>query len=135
MSYKRAVNKIIVLSGFNSTSEKKGIAKGFLATKREKIIDYEFSVIFYIDNDYYGDKISNCINVQDISDCKDIEREILFQAFIFYLVEKVNINIKKKEADIYLKTIKKTHILEEEMKKEKKTIEYDKKNKMLIISD
>ena len=120
LSYKRAVNKIIVLSGFNSTSEKKGIAKGFLATKREKIIDYEFSVIFYIDNDYYGDKISNCINVQDISDCKDIEREILFQAFIFYLVEKVNININKKEADIYLKTIKKTHILEEEMKKEKK---------------
>ena len=88
--------------------------------------------MFYIDNDYYDNKFSNCINVQKIAQYN--EKEILFQAFTFYLVKKVKIDMQKKEADIYLKTIRKTHILEEEMKKGK-SFEYDKKNKMLIISD
>lgn len=132
LPYQRAVDKIIVFTGFTSTSEEYGSAEGW-AKRRESSKDKQFSVMFYIDNDYYDNKFSNCINVQKIAQYND-EKEILFQAFTFYLVKKVKIDMQKKEADIYLKTIRKTHILEEEMKKGK-SFEYDKKNKMLIISD
>ncbi len=131
LPYQRAVDKIIVFTGFTSTSERNDFAEGW-AERRESSKDKQFSVMFYIDNDYYDNKFSNCINVQKIAQYN--EKEILFQAFTFYLVKKVKIDMQKKEADIYLKTIRKTHILEEEMKKGK-SFEYDKKNKMLIISD
>ena len=43
----------------------------------------------------------------------------MFQPFSFYYVEKVDINLSKYTADIYLETMGKTEIFEENLVKEK----------------
>ena len=56
-----------------------------------------------------------------------MEREILFQPFSFFCVEKVDINLNEKTADIYLKTIGKKIILEKEIKKRKRNCIWSKR--------
>ena len=56
----------------------------------------------------------------------------MFQAFSFYYVDSVQINIDKKNASIYLKTIGKKCILEKEIKSGK-DIEYDKKDNIIKV--
>ena len=60
--------------------------------------------------------ISNGINVQEEAVFKK-EREILYQPFSFYFVRDVQIDYTNCSADIYLETIGKTEILEEQIKK------------------
>ena len=58
-------------------------------------------------------------------------RNFISSIFIF-LVEEVKINLNEKKAEIYLKTIGKKTILEEEIKKGKE-IEFNKKEEIIEI--
>ena len=72
---------------------------------------------------------SNGIDIQDIS-LRKTEQEILYQPFSFYIVTDVRIDIKKREAYIYLKTIGKKEILEEKIR-EGKNIRYNEQENII----
>ena len=136
LPYIRAVGKVILLSSFTSTSENELTARNFSGRdhaknqfKNNKI----FSVIYIIHNNYKNNWVSNGINVQNESAYK-IEKEILYQPFSFYLVKKVNIDIKNYIADIYLETVGKKEILEEKIKKGK-SIEYNKSAQIMEVKN
>ena len=63
---------------------------------------------------------------------KEKENLNLFLPFTFYYVRDVEINIQRYTADIYLETIGKTEILEEEIKMGKK-FEYNAKENIVQI--
>ena len=119
IAYERVKNKIIIFSSFTSMSESEDVVKRTFAYKRK----YYFSVIFYIKNLHKDKWISSGINIQQISN-KKYEKEIIFQPFSFYRVIDVEINIKNYEAKIYLETIGKKEILEEEIKDHNHIIKY-----------
>ena len=126
LPYERARGKIIVLTSFTSTSENKDKALHFAKRKNSKDLykkNLLFSVMYIIKNIWEFYYIPNGINIQNISDYAK-EKEVLFQPFSFYYVEKVDINLSKFTADIYLETIGKTAIFEEKLK-EGKEIFYD----------
>ena len=133
LAYQRAKGKVIILSAFTSSSELKEFAVDW-SGRNDSVKNYEgrFSVIFYIKNIWNKNWISNGINVQDLSDYTATEKEILFQPFTFCLVKDVKFDLKKYTADIYLETVGKTKILEDEIKKGKK-ITYDKNLKIIKI--
>ena len=131
LPYERAINKVILLSAFTSTSEDEETAREF--SGRETAVEqYEtnklFSVIFHITNNYNENWIPNGINVQEEAEYE--EKEILFQPFSFYLVTKLDINIENFSADIFLETIGKTEILEEKIKIGKSIVYNESKNIM-----
>ena len=133
LPYERAVGKVILLSAFTSTSEAEKTARNFsgrVKAKEQYNKHKIFSVIFIITNNYHNDWVSNGINVQSLSVYD--EKEILFQPFSFYRVEKIDINMEEYTADIYLETIGKTEILEEKIKKGKKITYNQGKNIMEI---
>ena len=136
LPYIRAVGKVILLSSFTSTSENEKKARNFsgrdVAEKQYKKNNI-FSVIYIIHNNYKNNWVSNGINVQNESAYKD-EKEILYQPFSFYLVKKVNIDIKNYIADIYLETVGKKEILEEKIKKGK-SIEYNKSAQIMEVKN
>ena len=130
LPYKRAENKIISFPSFTSTSRdldygnifaKRGLYKPSKETK-------DFSVLFYLKNIWEKNWISNGVDIKDIADNK--EEEILFQAFSFFYVDKIEINLKERTADIYLETIGKKEILEEKIKQGKE-IKYNSLKKIM----
>ena len=133
LAYQRAKGKIIILSAFTSSSEKEDLAKSWCNRdiKKEKY-DGIFSVIFYIKNIWNKNWISNGIDVQGISQYTT-EKEILFQPFTFCFVRDVKFDLKNYTADIFLETVGKTEILENDIKKGKK-IKYDDNLKIIKIS-
>ena len=78
-----------------------------------------FSVILFIRNYYKKDWISNGVDIQDVSQYPG-EKEIIFLPFSFFLVRDVVIDHINYKADIYLETIGKKEILEEQIKIGKK---------------
>ena len=135
LPYKRAEHKVIAFSSFTSTSIENAVSdfyskRGTYTPKKER---KEFSIVFYITNIWEKKWISNGVDVHELAKYKK-EKEVLFQAFSFFYVEKVDINLKAKTADIYLKTIGKKCILEEEIRNGK-NIEYDKIKKMIEIKE
>jgi len=134
LPYIRAKGKIILLSSFTSTSENITIAEKF-AIREKSRKNYKtklrFSVLFYIKNYYKNNWISSGVNIQYLSS-KKVEKEHLFLPFSFYYVRDVQIDIKNCTADIYLETIGKKVILEEEIKKGKQ-IEYNKNENIIQI--
>ena len=121
LAYERARGKIIILSAFTSTSENKEIALKFAERKNSKKLYQEkllFSVLYIIKNKWEKYWISNGINIQNISKYKK-EKEVIFLPFSFYYVERVDINLYKYTADIYLEIMGKTEIFEEKLVKEK----------------
>ena len=136
LPYIRAVGKVILLSSFTSTSENEKKARNFsgrdVAEKQYKKNNI-FSVIYIIHNNYKNNWVSNGINVQNES-AYESEKEILYQPFSFYLVKKVNIDIKNYIADIYLETVGKKEILEEKIKKGK-SIEYNKSAQIMEVKN
>ena len=62
------------------------------------------------------------------------EREILYQPFSFYFVRSVEIDLDHYTADIYLETIGKMEILEEELKVGK-DIEYNPNKRMMQVKE
>ena len=132
LPYKIVEKKIITLPAFTSTSVEDDIANKSAGRGKYKTQDRsDFSVFFYLTNNYKKGWVSNGIDVQDISRFND-EKEILYQAFSFYYVDKVDIDINEKKADIYLNTIGKECILEEEIKLGKE-IEYNEKKNIMQI--
>ena len=135
LPYERAKGKIIILSAFTSTSESEILAKAWAGRGGEEEQIYKnnlkFSVIFIIRNNYKNKWVSNGINVQNESKF-DYEKEFLYQPFSFYYVRDVQIDSLHYTADIYLETIGKTEILEEQIKNGKE-IEYNKKEKLIQI--
>ena len=118
LKYERARGKIIVLTSFTSTTENKDNALLFAKRKNSKDFykkDLVFSVLYYIKNKWEIGNVPNGINIQNIAEFKK-EREVLFQPFSFCYVEKVDINLSKYTADIYLETIGKTEIFEQKLK-------------------
>ena len=135
LPYVRAVNKVILLSAFTSTSERELTAQNFSGRKRSKEqyrTNKIFSVIYIITNKYKKNWIPNGINVQKESVYN--EKEILYQPFSFYKVTKVIIDKDNYTADIYLETIGKKEILEEEIKKGKNIV-YNDKNEIMEVKN
>ena len=134
LPYERAKGKVILLSAFTSTSESEILAQAW-AGRGEEVALYtnnlKFSVVFIITNNYKKNWVSNGINVQNESKYKS-EKEFLYQPFSFYLVKDVQIDTDHYTADIYLETIGKTEILEEQIKIGKE-VEYNKKEKLIQI--
>ena len=131
LPYKRAEKKVIMFPAFTSSSlDKKSVNK--FARRKANL----FSVFFHISNIYKKDWISSGVDVSDISNFEE-EEEILYPAFSFFYVEKVEIDYGKQHANIYLETIGKKCILETAIKKGKEIeyIEYinKEKNKEKII--
>ena len=135
LPYVRAVNKVILLSAFTSTSERELTAQNFSGRKISKEqyrTNKIFSVIYIITNKYKKNWIPNGINVQKESVYN--EKEILYQPFSFYKVTKVIIDKDNYTADIYLETIGKKEILEEEIKKGKNIV-YNDKNEIMEVKN
>ena len=136
LPYERAIGKVILLSSFTSTSEKELTARTFSGRDKSKK-QYEtskiFSVIYIITNNHHNNWVSNGINVQNETVVKS-EKEILFQPFSFYLLKKLDIDIKNYTADIYLETIGKTEILEEKIQKGK-SIVYNESKKIMQVKN
>ena len=132
LPYERARGKIILLSAFTSTSESDILAKRW-AGRDDTVNLYKtnlkFSVVFNIKNNFKKKWISNGINVQQLSEFQD-EKEILYQPFSFYYVRDVHIDITNYMADIFLETIGKEEILEEQIKMGK-NIEYNSKEQIM----
>ena len=134
LPYERAKGKIIILSAFTSTSENLEKAEHFAG--RDKNIYKKrllFSVIFHIKNSWKENLYSSGINIKDLSIFKK-EKEILFQPFSFYHVLDVEIDHKLYTANIFLKIIPKTQILEEEIKKGN-NITYNEDKNVIEIED
>ena len=136
LPYERAKGKVILLSAFTSTSENDKVAKKWAGRGRENEVyrnSLKFSVVFHITNLFEENNnwISNSINVQDTSKYKN-EKEFLFQPFSFYNVTDVIINEKEHKADIFLETIGKKEILEEQIKIGKE-IEYNKDKNIMEV--
>ena len=134
LAYERSVGKIIVLSAFTSSSEDYEFAKEWAGRDEINNDGYEgiFSVIFYITNKWENNWISNGIDIQEISEFGDEEKEVLFQPFSFYYVNDVKFDLEKYYANIYLETIGKTEILEKAIHDGKK-IEYKEDLKLIQV--
>ena len=139
LPYIRAKEKVIIISSFMAASEEKSIAEKYAGRGKSYIIyktNLYFSVIFYIKNIYKNGWIPSGISIPYNSE-NYIEKEKdylnIFLPFTFYYVRDVVINIQKFTADIYLETIGKTEILEEEIKMGKKVEYYIKENIVQII--
>jgi hypothetical protein len=134
LPYERAKGQIILLSSFTSTSECEILAETWAGRGEEAKIyknNLLFSVVFNIKN-YFGNAnwISNGINIQKVSVEK--EREILYQPFSFYFLRDIHIDMKNHKADIFLETIGKTEILEEQIKNGK-NLEYNRKKNIMEV--
>ena len=133
LPYIRAKGKIIVLSSFTSTSESKKKALSFSGRNNSEQLfktNLLFSVLFIIKNIWKKNWISNGINIQNESVYK--EKEILYLPFSFYYVSDIKINLKNYTADIFLETIGKKQILEEEIKKGKEIV-YNELEKIVEV--
>ena len=134
LPYVRAKGKIILLSGFTSTSQNEEFAKRWAERENTQALykaNLRFSVVFKITNFCNKDWISNGIDVMKESQFKN-EKEILYQPFSFYYVRDVRIDNKNYLADIDLDTIGKTEILEEKIR-EGKEIEFNPKLKIMQV--
>jgi hypothetical protein len=134
LPYERAKGQIILLSSFTSTSECELIAHTWAGRGEESKIyknNLKFSVVFNIKNSFgNANWISNGINIQNVAVQK--EREILYQPFSFYYLRDVQIDMKNYKADIFLETIGKTEILEEQVKNGK-SLEYNRKMNIMEV--
>ena len=134
LPYARAKGKIILLSGFTSTSQNEGFARRWAGRDNPQALyqaNLKFSVVFVIRNFYNKNWISNGIDVMKESQYQN-EQEILYQPFSFYYVREVTIDNKNFLADICLETIGKTEILEEKIR-EGKEIEFNPKLKIMQV--
>ena len=134
LPYERALGKIILLSGFTSTSDNDEVARTWAGRGRETEVyknSSKFSVVFTITNLHNNNWISNGIDIHDISKYKN-EKEFLFQPFSFYKVKKVDFDVKGRKADISLETVGKKEILEMKIK-ENKEIKYNEIDNIMEV--
>ena len=131
--YERKKGKIIIfITGFLSTAVDKRVAEDFSGRdESDSSQNKRFSTIFYINNIYYDNFISNAIDINEINLYMS-EKEYLFLPFSFFRVKDVKININDKNADIYLETVGKKQILENEIKLGKE-IEFNSQKNIIQI--
>ena len=132
--YERSKGKIITLSSFISGSEDEFLAKHWAGMNNSKAIykiNHKFCIEFIIINRFKKNYISNAINIQNESPYSS-ERAFLFQPFSFYFVKDVQIDTQNYTSTIYLETIGKEEILEEQIKKGKE-IEFNEKTKIMEV--
>ena len=131
LPFERAKGKIILLHTFTPVSEELKKAE-ILSGRNNSTTLYKlrkkFSVIFIIKNYYKNNWISNCVSFNS----KNNEKEIIYLPFSFYFVRDVKIDYKNYKADIYLETIGKLEILEEQIQKGKE-IEYNQKENIMQV--
>ena len=135
LSFKRAIGKIVTFPYFISTCEDENIANIFSQRDDSRKLyknNFLFSAKFILENNYKNNSIPNGINITDLSVYH--ENEYLFLPFSFYYLKNMIINIKNYTADVYLETIGKTEILEEQIKREKE-IKYDEINKIMKVNN
>lgn len=133
LSYKRVKGKIILLSAFTESYDSKLLAEFYACRNKSKILfkkKRKFSVIFIIKNNFKENWISNGIDIDKIS--VERKREILYQPFSFYYVRDIKIDLVNCTADIYLETIGKKEILEEEIKFGNEIV-YNEKEKIMEV--
>jgi len=92
---------------------------------------HNFSIEFIIINRFKQNYISNGINIQNDSPYK-VEKSFVFQPFSFYYVKDVQIDTQNYTSTIYLETIGKEEILEEQIKKGKE-IEFNEETKIMEV--
>ncbi len=132
LNYERKKGKIIFHNDFLSTTIDEKVAKNFSGRgKRNSLWDKRFSTIFYINNIYQYNFISNAIDISEPSIYPG-EREYLFLPFSFFRVKNVKINTNDYIADIYLETVGKKQILENEIKLGKE-IEFNSQKNIIQI--
>jgi hypothetical protein len=134
LTYVRALGKIILLSGFTSTSDSDKVAETWAGRGKENEVyqnSSKFSVVFHITNLHYNNWISNGVDVHDISQYTN-EKEVLFQPFSFYKVTNVDFDVKGHKADISLETVGKKEILEMQIK-ENKEIQYNPQENIMEV--
>ena len=134
LAYKREKGKIITFSSLFETFSDKRIGDIYSGRKDSKTIyksECLFSTNFILEIHYKNNFISNGINIENISVFRS-EREHLFQPFSFYFLKDVIIDTNNYTADIYLETIGKLEILEEQIKKGKE-IEYNENQKIMQV--
>ena len=132
--YERAKGKIITLSSFISGSEYEKLARIWAGMNNSKEIykeSHKFCIEFIIINRFKKNYISNAINIQNESPYES-ERAFLFQPFSFYYVKDVQIDIQNYTSTIYLETIGKEEILEEQIRKGKE-IEFNEKTQIMEV--
>ena len=133
LPYERAKGKVIVLSSFTSACENIILSNQW-AGRGEELEIYnntlKFSVLFIITNHYKNEWVSNGIILNESIFNK--EKEIVYQPFSFYYVRDVKIDTSHYTADIYLETIGKTEILEEQIRQGKE-IKYNKNDNLIQI--
>ena len=135
LEYERAKGKIILLSNFILTTEdvkNAELLSGRNNSKSSYNLKKIFSVILIIRNYYEKGWVSNCINCQHLSENK--EKLMCYLPFSFYFVKDVKIDYKDYKADIYLDTIGKLEILEEQIQKGKE-LEYNKKENIILVKN
>ena len=136
IAFERAKKKIILFSYFTSTSEDIKLAEAWAGMDDSINLyktNHKFATVFVIKNRYQKNYISNGIAVSPESAYKN-EKEIVFQPFSFYYVRDVEIDTSNYQARIYLETIGKKEILEEQIKKGKE-IEYNEKEKLILVKN
>ena len=134
LPYERAKGKIIVFPAFTSAFKEIKTAEIFSGRKNSQSlykVKKKFSVILMIKNNLKKNWISNGIAIEDISQYKN-EKEVLYQPFSFYYVRDVQIDLENYKADIYLETIGKKEILEEQIKIGKE-IQYNENEKIMEV--
>jgi len=132
--YERAKGKIISFSSFISGSEDEHLVKawaGMLKSKEVYKTNHKFCIEFIIINRFKQNYISNAINTQNDSPYKK-EKSFVFQPFSFYYVKDVQIDTQNYTSTIYLETIGKEEILEEQIKKGKE-IEFNEETKIMEV--
>jgi len=93
--------------------------------------NHKFCIEFIIINKFKQNYISNGINTQNDSPYPK-EKSFVFQPFSFYYVKDVQIDTQKYTSTIYLETIGKEEILEEQIKKGKE-IEFNEETKIMEV--
>ena len=132
--YERAKGKIISFSSFVSGSEDEHVAMSFAGIHNSKEVykeNHKFCIEFIIINRFKQNYISNGINIQNDSPYKQ-EKSFVFQPFSFYYVKDVQIDTQNYTSTIYLETIGREEILEEQIKKGKE-IEFNEETKIMEV--
>ena len=134
LEYLKNEMNIITFPYFLSMVTKKDFAentsKRNISDKTRKTKEF-YSVIMKINYLYDSGYEPSAFNLKDLAQYPD-EEEYILLPFTFLELKKVNIDSNKFTADIELDIIGKKEILENKIK-ESKTVEHNKKNKIMVI--
>jgi len=135
LEYEKLKNKIIFFTDFKSTSKNHILEE--IHSNRNAIgeiykRDLNFSVIFIYQNIKIINGVSNGIIIENKFFLNDNEERVILLPFSFYHVKDVKIDIEKLTGDIYLESIGKKEILEEQIKN-RRSIKYNENENIMEV--